>query len=129
MAEAANTLRASLYRHLQQKAVFAPRYSTNYLIDVDNAIILDVEATTAIRQAEVLAAKHMIERSMERFDLHPAKLMGDNAYLGRHARLARRWTCLRQSANAIGQRGEPRRHKKKRPGINPGLRYCCRGRA
>src|ERR1700681_4579026 len=55
-------------------------YSTNYLIDVDNAIIVDVEATTAIRQAEILAAKRMIERSMERFDLHPAKLMGDSAY-------------------------------------------------
>jgi hypothetical protein len=50
-------------------------YSTNYLIDVDNAIIVDVEATTAIRRAEVLAAKRMIERSMERFDLHP-----DSAY-------------------------------------------------
>jgi hypothetical protein len=35
------------------QAFFA--YSTNYLIDVDNAIIVDVEATTAIRQAEVLA--------------------------------------------------------------------------
>jgi transposase len=55
-------------------------YSTNYLIDLDNAIIVDVEATTAIRQAEVLAAKHMIERSMQRFDLYPAKLMGDSAY-------------------------------------------------
>src|SRR5579862_2683063 len=55
-------------------------YSANYLIDTDNAIIVDVEATTAIRQAEVLAAKRMIERSMERFDLHPAKLMGDSAY-------------------------------------------------
>ena len=60
------------------QAFFA--YSTNYLIDVDNAIIVDVEATTAIRQAEVMAAKRMIERSMERFDLHPAKLMGDSAY-------------------------------------------------
>src|SRR5262252_6205227 len=60
------------------QAFFA--YSTNYLIDVDNAIIVDVEATTAIRQAEVLAAKRMIERSMERFDLYPAKLMGDSAY-------------------------------------------------
>ena len=38
-------------------------YSTNYLIDVDNGIIVDVEATTAIRQAEVLAAKRMIERA------------------------------------------------------------------
>src|SRR5262249_609453 len=43
------------------QAFFA--YSTNYLIDVENAIIVDVEATTAIRQAEVLAAKRMIERS------------------------------------------------------------------
>lgn len=60
------------------QAFFA--YSTNYLIDVENAIIVDVEATTAIRQAEVLAAKRMIERSMERFDLSPAKLMGDSAY-------------------------------------------------
>src|SRR5215469_1424270 len=55
-------------------------YSTNYLIDAENAIIVDVEATTAIRQAEVLAAKRMIERSMERFDLYPARLMGDSAY-------------------------------------------------
>jgi transposase len=60
------------------QAFFA--YSTNYLIDVENAIIVDVEATTAIRQAEVLAAKRMIERSMERFDLYPAKLLGDSAY-------------------------------------------------
>src|SRR6201987_4711781 len=43
------------------QAFFA--YSTNYLVDVENAIIVDVEATTAIRQAEVLAAKRMIERS------------------------------------------------------------------
>ena len=38
-------------------------YSTNYLIDLDHAIIVDVEATTAIRQAEVTAAKRMIERT------------------------------------------------------------------
>jgi transposase len=60
------------------QAFFA--YSTNYLIDVDNAIIVDVEATTAIRQAEVLAAKRMIERSMKRFGLYPASLIGDSAY-------------------------------------------------
>ena len=60
------------------QAFFA--YSTNYLIDADNAIIVDVEATTAIRQAEVLAAKRMIERSMARFDLYPARLLGDSAY-------------------------------------------------
>jgi transposase len=60
------------------QAFFA--YSTNYLIDTDHAIIVDVEATTAIRQAEVLAAKRMIERAMERFDLYPARLIGDSAY-------------------------------------------------
>src|SRR5882762_3211991 len=60
------------------QAFFA--YSTNSLIDVGNAIIVDVEATTAIRQAEVLAAKRMVERSMQRFDLYPARLLGDSAY-------------------------------------------------
>src|ERR1700716_4102103 len=60
------------------QAFFA--YSTNYLIDVDHGIIVDVEATTAIRQAEVLAAKRMLKRSMERFDLYPARLLGDSAY-------------------------------------------------
>ena len=60
------------------QAFFA--YSTNYLIDLDHAIIVDVEATTAIRQAEVTAAKTMIERTYERFDLCPERLAGDSAY-------------------------------------------------
>src|SRR5262249_38141587 len=55
-------------------------YSANYLVDADNAIIVDVEATTAIRQAETLAAKRMIERSLERFELYPERLIGDTAY-------------------------------------------------
>src|SRR5438477_12708665 len=55
-------------------------YSVNHLIDVDNAIIVDVEATTAIRQAEVTAAKRMIERSLEGFALDPVRLIGDTAY-------------------------------------------------
>jgi len=60
------------------QAFFA--YSTNYLIDTDHAIIVDVEATTAIRQAEVVAAKRMIERTMESYALHPIRLLGDSAY-------------------------------------------------
>ena len=60
------------------QAFFA--YSANYLVDLDNAIIVDVEATTAIRQAAVTAAKRMIERTKERFDLYPARLAGDSAY-------------------------------------------------
>ena len=55
-------------------------YSANYLVDLDNAIVVDVEATTAIRQAEVTAAKRMIDRTMERFDLYPARLAGDSGY-------------------------------------------------
>ena len=55
-------------------------YSANYPIDTDHAIIVDVEATTAIRQAEVLAAKRMVGRALEGFDLYPAKLIGDTAY-------------------------------------------------
>ena len=55
-------------------------YSVNYLIDVDHAIIVDVEATTAIRQAETLAATRMVERSLDRFDLYPERLIGDSAY-------------------------------------------------
>jgi transposase len=54
--------------------------SANYLVDLDNAVIVDVEATTAIRQAEVTAAKRMIDRTMERFDLYPARLAGDSGY-------------------------------------------------
>src|SRR6202045_2376158 len=55
-------------------------YSANYLIDTDHAIIVDVEPTPAIRQAEMTAAKRMVERSLEGFALHPARLIGDTAY-------------------------------------------------
>lgn len=59
-------------------ATFA--YADNYLIDTDNAVIVDVKATRAIRQAEVGAAKTMIDRTMERFDLWPERLIADTAY-------------------------------------------------
>ena len=55
-------------------------YSDNYLIDLDHAIIVDVEASTAIRQAEVTASKTMIERTEECFGLYPERLAGDTAY-------------------------------------------------
>jgi transposase len=55
-------------------------YSTNYLIDLDNAVIVDVEPSTAVRQAEVTAARTMIERVSERHDLHPQRLAADTAY-------------------------------------------------
>jgi transposase len=55
-------------------------YSDNYLIDVKCGIIVDVEASRAIRQAEVGAAKTMIERTEERFGLKPERLAADTAY-------------------------------------------------
>jgi len=55
-------------------------YADNYLIDVRFGIIMDVEASRAIRQAEVGAAKTMIERTEERFDIKPKRLAADTAY-------------------------------------------------
>lgn len=55
-------------------------YATNYLIDLDNAVIVDVEASRAIRQAEVGAARTMIARTQDRFGLWPARLAADSAY-------------------------------------------------
>src|SRR5690242_836685 len=56
------------------------RPSYNYLIDVKFGVIVDVEASRAIRQAEVGAARTMIERTEERFGLKPERLVGDTAY-------------------------------------------------
>lgn len=55
-------------------------YCTNDLIDLDNAVIVDVEPSTAVRQAEVAAAKTMIERARERFELWPERLAADTGY-------------------------------------------------
>jgi transposase len=55
-------------------------YADSYLIDVKFGIIMDVQATRAIRQAEVGAAKTMIERTEECFDIKPAYLAADTAY-------------------------------------------------
>src|SRR3984893_2824694 len=55
-------------------------YCTNYLIDLKHAVILDVEATTAVRQAEVTAQRRMIDRTQERFGLWPERLAGDTGY-------------------------------------------------
>ena len=56
-------------RDARGAAFFA--YADNYLIDVKFGVIMDVEASRAIRQAEVRASKTMIERTEERFDTSP----------------------------------------------------------
>jgi transposase len=55
-------------------------YSTNYLMDVDAGLIVDVEATPAYRTDEVNAVRTMIERVEERFDIKPERLAADTAY-------------------------------------------------
>jgi transposase len=55
-------------------------YADNYLVDVKFGVIVDVQASRAIRQAEVGAAKTMIERTEQRFDLKPEYLAADTAY-------------------------------------------------
>ena len=63
---------------LRAHAFFA--YADNYLIDLKAAVIFDVEATRAIRQAEVGAAKTMIKRTAHRFGLKLTRLAADSGY-------------------------------------------------
>lgn len=55
-------------------------YSDNYLIDTDHGIIMDVEATRSVRQAEVGSARTMLDRTEHRFGLRPDWLAADMAY-------------------------------------------------
>jgi Transposase DDE domain len=55
-------------------------YAANYLIDTNQGVIVDVEATRAIRQAEIGAARTMLERTETRFGIEPVSLTADSAY-------------------------------------------------
>ena len=55
-------------------------YCTNYLIDLDAGIIVDVEASAVSKSAEVDATKKMLDRVEEKFDLKPTRLVGDTNY-------------------------------------------------
>jgi transposase len=55
-------------------------YGLNYLIDIENAVIVDVEATPARTYDEVAAARTMIERTEQRMRLKPQRLAADTAY-------------------------------------------------
>ena len=62
----------------RHKVMFA--YSLNYLIDMEHAVIVDVEATPTRISKEVDATETMIERTEERFALKPDFLAADVAY-------------------------------------------------
>lgn len=55
-------------------------WSTNYLLDIETSVIVDVQATQAYRKSEVNAAQTMIDRTEELFGLKPNRLLGDGAY-------------------------------------------------
>jgi hypothetical protein len=55
-------------------------YSTNYLIDTDHGIIVDVEPTTANRTQEVDATKSMLDRVEACFAIKAQRLIADTAY-------------------------------------------------
>lgn len=55
-------------------------YSTNYLIDLQAGIIVDVQATPAHRTQEVESTKTMVNRVEQRFGMKPDRLVGDTAY-------------------------------------------------
>lgn len=55
-------------------------YSLNYLIDMQEAVVVDVEATPTRITKEVDATETMIERTEERFGLKPGRIAADVAY-------------------------------------------------
>ena len=55
-------------------------YGLNYLIDIANAIIVDVEPTPARTYDEVESTKTMLDRTEQRFGLKPKRLAADTAY-------------------------------------------------
>jgi transposase len=85
-------------------------YGLNYLIDVENAVIVDVEATPARTYDEVKCTEAMIARTERVFDLKPARLMADTAYgTGKFSPLRgrRRYRALHPG---LGQEHTGRRH-------------------
>ena len=55
-------------------------YSTNYLIDTDHSVIVDVEGTRSIRQAEVGSVRTMLDRIKDLHGIDPERLIADSAY-------------------------------------------------
>lgn len=55
-------------------------YSVNYLLDLAEGVIVDVEATPTRISKEVGATQAMIERTGDRLGLKPERLAGDVAY-------------------------------------------------
>lgn len=55
-------------------------YSNNYLIDLQAGIIVDVEASTVNKTAEVEATRAMIERVEDKLEIKPSRFVADTNY-------------------------------------------------
>ena len=55
-------------------------YGLNYLVDIENAVIVDVEPTPARTYDEVESTKTMLDRTERRLNLKPKRLAADTAY-------------------------------------------------
>ena len=50
------------------------------MIDTDHGVIIDVEATRSVRQAELGAMQTMVDRVCDTFELRPERMIADTAY-------------------------------------------------
>ena len=55
-------------------------YGLNYLVDIENAVIVDVEPTPARTYDEVQSTKIMLDRTERCFGIKPKRLAADTAY-------------------------------------------------
>lgn len=69
---------SSLERNSRGPTLYA--YSTNYLIDTEHSVIMDVKPTRSHRTAKVESTMTMIERVEAQFDLKRDRLIVDTAY-------------------------------------------------
>jgi transposase len=93
-------------------AIFA--CSTNSLIDTDPSVIVGVEASRSIRQAEVGCVRSMSDRVKDKFALHPEQLIADG----------RLW--IRSKAGLAGETRHQTPHPRARPGESQGWhRVSC----
>jgi hypothetical protein len=67
--------RGTRSKRAQNRSISSIPMRASCLIDIENAVIVDVEATPARTYDEVAATKSMIERTDKRFGLKPKHLV------------------------------------------------------
>jgi hypothetical protein len=97
-------------------------YGLNYLVDTENAVIVDVEPTPARTYDEVESTKTMLDPTERRLNLKPKRLAADTAYgTGSASPTAARWcwtatarmarALIAGLASSVGQGQRSTRHR------------------